>query len=29
MTNLGDLEIFAKVVSTGSMSLAGRALGFS
>lgn len=29
MTNLGDLEIFAKVVSTGSMSLAGRTLGFS
>jgi DNA-binding transcriptional LysR family regulator len=29
MTNLGDLEIFASVVSTGSMSLAGRALGFS
>ncbi|MBX5300171.1 LysR family transcriptional regulator [Rhizobium sp. NLR12b] len=29
MTNLGDLEIFAKVVSTGSMSLAGRALGCS
>ncbi|WP_092583530.1 LysR family transcriptional regulator [Rhizobium mongolense] len=29
MTNLGDLEIFAKVVSTGSMSLAGRVLGFS
>ncbi|AIC25996.1 LysR family transcriptional regulator protein [Rhizobium etli bv. mimosae str. IE4771] len=29
MTNLGDLEIFAKVVSTGSMSLAGRMLGFS
>ena len=29
MTNLGDLEIFATVVSTGSMSLAGRALGFS
>ncbi|MBB4168215.1 LysR family transcriptional regulator [Rhizobium sp. BK538] len=29
MTNLGDLEIFAKVVLMGSMSLAGRALGFS
>jgi DNA-binding transcriptional LysR family regulator len=29
MTNLGDLEIFAKVAATGSMSLAGRALGFS
>ncbi|AJD40224.1 LysR family transcriptional regulator [Rhizobium sp. SEMIA 4085] len=29
MTNLGDLEIFAKVVSTGSMSLAARVLGFS
>ncbi|MDX0133162.1 LysR family transcriptional regulator [Sinorhizobium meliloti] len=29
MTNLGDLEIFARVVSTGSMSAAGRALGFS
>jgi DNA-binding transcriptional LysR family regulator len=29
MTNLGDLEIFAKVVSTGSMSLAGRVLGYS
>ena len=29
MTNLGDLEIFAKVVSAGSMSLAGRMLGFS
>ena len=29
MTNLGDLEIFASVVTTGSMSLAGRALGFS
>ncbi|NKJ40499.1 LysR family transcriptional regulator [Rhizobium sp. SG570] len=28
-TNLGDLEIFASVVATGSMSLAGRALGFS
>ncbi|WP_275789167.1 LysR family transcriptional regulator [Pararhizobium gei] len=29
MTNLGDLEIFSRVVSTGSMSAAGRALGFS
>ncbi|WFU02549.1 LysR family transcriptional regulator [Rhizobium sp. CB3171] len=29
MTNLGDLEIFASVVTTGSMSLAGRVLGFS
>ncbi len=29
MTNLGDLEIFASVVSAGSMSLAGRALGLS
>lgn len=29
MTNLGDLEIFARVVSTGSMSMAGRLLGFS
>lgn len=29
MTNLGDLEIFARVVSTGSMSMAGRALGLS
>ena len=29
MTNLGDLEIFASVVATGSMSLPGRALGFS
>jgi DNA-binding transcriptional LysR family regulator len=29
MTNLGDLEIFASVVATGSMSLTGRALGFS
>jgi DNA-binding transcriptional LysR family regulator len=29
MTNLGDLEIFARVVSTGSMSAAGRTLGFS
>ncbi|MFB2549572.1 LysR family transcriptional regulator [Ensifer soli] len=29
MTNLGDLEIFARVVSTGSMSAAARALGYS
>ncbi len=29
MTNLGDLEVFTRVVSTGSMSAAGRALGFS
>ncbi|MEZ2129449.1 MULTISPECIES: LysR family transcriptional regulator [unclassified Sinorhizobium] len=29
MTNLGDLEIFARVVSAGSMSMAGRALGLS
>ncbi|OJF90424.1 LysR family transcriptional regulator [Pararhizobium antarcticum] len=29
MTNLGDLEVFARVVATGSMSAAGRALGFS
>lgn len=29
MTNFGDLEVFAKVVSTGSMSLAGRALGYT
>jgi len=29
MTNLGDLDIFARVVSTGSMSMAGRALGLS
>lgn len=29
MTNLGDLEVFARVVVTGSMSMAGRALGFS
>lgn len=29
MTNLGDLEIFTRVVATGSMSAAGRALGFS
>lgn len=29
MTNLGDLEVFVRVVATGSMSAAGRALGFS
>lgn len=29
MTNLGDLEIFVRVVSTGSMSAAGRLLGLS
>lgn len=29
MTNLGDLEIFSRVVTTGSMSAAGRALGLS
>ncbi len=29
MTELGDMEIFARVVSTGSMSAAGRTLGFS
>ena len=29
MTNLGDLEIFARVVLTGSMSTAGRDLGLS
>lgn len=29
MTNLGDLEVFAKVVATGSMSIAGRLLGYS
>ncbi|APG90135.1 LysR family transcriptional regulator [Sinorhizobium americanum] len=29
MTNLGDLEVFARVVSTGSMSAAARALGLS
>ncbi|OWV87636.1 LysR family transcriptional regulator [Rhizobium sp. R635] len=29
MTNLGDLEVFAKVVATGSMSLTGKLLGFS
>lgn len=29
MTNLGDLEVFAHVISTGSMSTAARALGLS
>ncbi len=29
MTNLGDLEIFSRVISMGSMSAAGRALGLS
>jgi DNA-binding transcriptional LysR family regulator len=29
MTNLGDLEIFSRVVTTGSMSAAARALGLS
>ncbi|SOC34933.1 DNA-binding transcriptional LysR family regulator [Rhizobium subbaraonis] len=29
MTDLGDLEIFSRVVTTGSMSAAGRALGLS
>ena len=29
MTNLGDLEIFSRVASMGSMSAAGRALGLS
>ncbi|ASW09873.1 LysR family transcriptional regulator [Rhizobium sp. 11515TR] len=29
MTNLGDFEVFAKVVATGNMSLAGKLLGFS
>lgn len=29
MTNFGDLDIFARVVSSGSMSTAGRALGLS
>lgn len=29
MTNLGDLEIFSRVATTGSMSAAGRALGLS
>ncbi|MDF1634009.1 LysR family transcriptional regulator [Mycoplana sp. MJR14] len=29
MTDLGDLDIFSRVVTTGSMSAAGRALGLS
>ena len=29
MTNLGDLEIFSRVIAMGSMSAAGRALGLS
>ena len=29
MTNLGDLEIFSRVIAAGSMSAAGRALGLS
>jgi hypothetical protein len=29
MNNLGDLEIFARVVAAGSMSSAGRELGLS
>jgi DNA-binding transcriptional LysR family regulator len=29
VTNLGDLEIFSRVISTGSMSAAGRVLGLS
>lgn len=29
ITNLGDLEIFVKVVTTGSMSAAGKSLGIS
>lgn len=29
MTNLGDLEIFSRVISMGSMSAAGRSLGLS
>ncbi|MBO3758998.1 LysR family transcriptional regulator [Ciceribacter sp. L1K22] len=29
MTNLGDLEVFARVISTGSMSTAARALNLS
>lgn len=29
MTKLGDLEVFARVVATGSMSAAGRLMGFS
>ncbi|MBP1850492.1 LysR family transcriptional regulator [Rhizobium halophytocola] len=29
MTNLGDLEVFARVIATGSMSTAARSLGLS
>lgn len=29
MTNLGDLEVFARVIASGSMSTAARALGLS
>ncbi|HVK92300.1 MAG TPA: LysR family transcriptional regulator [Mycoplana sp.] len=29
MTDLGDLEVFSRVVTTGSMSAAGRALGLA
>lgn len=29
MTNLGDLEVFARVIATGSMSMAARDLGLS
>lgn len=29
MTNLGDLEVFARVIASGSMSLAARSLGLS
>jgi DNA-binding transcriptional LysR family regulator len=29
VTNLGDLEIFSRVIAMGSMSAAGRALGLS
>lgn len=29
MTNLGDLEVFASVAASGSMSLAARELGYS
>jgi Transcriptional regulator len=29
MTNLGDLEVFARVIALGSMSLAARSLGLS
>ena len=29
MTNLGDLEVFASVAASGSMSVAAKALGYS